>query len=391
MAKGPYDDIVRAVLERLGASAPKAAKPAAKKAASSTGRRTARKAASVPAKPMTKAERSAANRAAWAKEKAKSDAKLAAERPAKKAARTAEAKAKGRERGNRKAEERYGYGANQLKTNKAKAFFEREVDKAQRGIDATENVLAKGRDSAKMEAEIRDIKKYMEKEGYKMSPSDIKAIVSENLRGAGLSRERFKRRLKFIVDETKGKPEREIVEMGARRARAEEIKTGRKITGKTPARITKKESELQKRLALLDEKRKFNALIKKADSKMGTSRGPQPKKAKKVVEQESSKRLRAVQEKNAKKNIIDPRVAKMSPAQRKKFLAEENKKWKRLKNVKISGQKMTDMQAKDALAELGKRELPSSRVRSKPVEKREPTVWVRNKQGKLVPKNSSKK
>ena len=325
MAKGPYDDIVRAVLERLGANAPKAATKAAKPAA----KKVTRKAASVPAKPMTSAERKAANRAAWAKDKAKSDAKLAAERPAKKAARTAEAKAAGVKRGNRKSEERYGYGANQTKTNKAKAFFEREVDKAQRGIDATENVLAKGRDSAKMEAEIRDIKQYMEKEGYKMSPSDVRAIVSENLRGAGLSRERFKNRLKFIVGETKGKPEREIVEMGARRARAEEIKTGKKITGKTPARITKKESELQKRLALLEERKKFDAVIKKADSKMGASRGPRKKTAKKVVEQESSKRLRSQQDANANAMRASLSRKKLSDKQidlRLKRLSEDKKK-----------------------------------------------------------------
>ena len=358
MAKGPYDDIVRKVLERLGANAPKAATKAAKP----TAKKATRKAASVPAKPMTKAERSAANRAAWAKEKAKSDAKLAAERPAKKAARTAEAKAAGVKRGNRKSEEKYGYGANQLKTNKAKAFFEREVDKAQRGIDATENVLAKGRDSAKMEAEIRDIKQYMEKEGYKMSPSDVRAIVSENLRGAGLSRERFKRRLKFIVDETKGKPEREIVEMGARRARAEEIKTGKKITGKTPARITKKESELQKRLSLLEERKNFDKVIKKADSKMGTPRGPQKKKPKKIVEQESSKRLRAAQEANAKKNRIDPRVAKMTPAQRKKFLAEEDRRWKATPRRNITyGRGYADAEAKKRLADLAEREVPRSK------------------------------
>jgi hypothetical protein len=336
MAKGPYDDIVRKVLERLGANAPKATTKATK----STAKKVTRKATSVPAKPMTKAERSAANRAAWAKEKAKSDAKLAAERPAKKAARTAEAKAAGVKRSNRKAEERYGYGANQLKTNKAKAFFEREVDKAQRGIDATENVLAKGRDSAKMEAEIRDIKQYMEKEGYKMSPSDVRAIVSENLRGAGLSRERFKRRLKFIVDETKGKPEREIVEMGSRRARAEEIKTGKKITGKTPARITKKESELQKRLSLLQERRNFDKVIKKADSKMGASRGPRKKTTKMVVEQESSKRLRSQQDANAKAMRKSLGRKKLSDKQidlRLKKMENENRVPKKKKFVQKYG------------------------------------------------------
>ena len=349
MAKGPYDDIVRAVLERLGASAPKAAKPAAKKAASVTGRRTARKAVSVPAKPMTKAERSAANRAAWAKEKSKRDMKLASERPAKKAARTAEAKAAGRARGNRKADEAYGgAGVTDIKVAKAKAFFEREVDKAQRIIDATDNVLLKGRDSAKLDAEIRDIKKYMEKEGYKMSPSDVKAIVAQTMRSAGFANKRGKNRLKFIVEDTKGKPFKELVETGSRRARQQEVKTGRIITGSTPARITKKEADLQKRLANLRSKGRFDAVIKKADSKMGPSRGPRKTKKVEIVEQESSKRLRAAQEKNVRKKSA--KTEKMTPAQRKKFLAKEFPK---------GG--MTDAQSKDILMELGKRELVSDK------------------------------
>ena len=390
MAKGPYDDIVRAVLERLGASAPKAAKPAAKKAASTTGRRTARKAASVPAKPMTKAQRSAANKAAWAKEKAQRDAKLAAERPAKKAKKTAEAKAKGIARGNRRASEAYGgEGITDIKINKAKDFFASEVDKANRIIDATESALLKGRDTAKIDAEIRDIKKYMEKEGYTMSPSDVRAIIAEKMRGAGLANKRGRNRLKFVVDELKDKSFKETVEMGSRRARAQEVASGRKIGVRV--KITKKEAELQKRLARLREQERFDTSQKQSKAKMGTPRGPRKKSGKKVVEQESSKRLRAAQEKNAKRSVVDPRVAAMSPTKRKKFLAQQKKEWKRLKGVKISGQKMTDKEARDALSDLGKRQLQSSRVRSKPVEKREPTVWVRDKQGKLVPKKSNKK
>jgi hypothetical protein len=94
---------------------------------------------------------------------------------------------------------------------------------------------------------------------------------------------------------------------------------------------------------------------------MGAARGSQPKKPKKVVEQESSKRLRAQQEKNAKKNIIDPKVAKMSPTEYKKFRAKENAEWKRLKKVKSSGRGIADKDAKDILADLGKRELVSDK------------------------------
>jgi hypothetical protein len=355
MAKGPYDDIVRKVLERLGANAPKAS--------SGTAKKVTRKATSVPAKPMTKAERSAANRARAAADRAKIDAKLAAERPAKKAARTAEAKAKGVARANRKAEEAYGYGANQLKTDKAKAFFEREVDKAQRIIDATNRMGVKGSQGRRdmLTKQINKMKEYATKEGYELKLGDVRAIVKDALSDSAKANAYAKQRLANIVGETKGKTAKEVVEMGSRRARAQEIKTGKILTGSKPARITPKMSETQKRLSLLEEKRKFDAVIKKADSKMGAARGSQPKKPKKVVEQESFKRLRAQQEKNAKKNIIDPKVAKMSPTEYKKFIAKENAEWKRLKDVKISGRGMTDKEAKDILADLGKRDLPSSK------------------------------
>ena len=355
MAKGPYDDIVRKVLERLGANAPKAA--------TTTTKSAGRRAASVPAKTMTKAERSAANRARAAADRAKVDAKLAAERPAKKAARTAEAKAKGVARANRKAEEAYGYGANQLKSNKASAFFEREVDKAQRIIDATERMGVKGSQGRRdmLTKQINKIKEYATKEGYELKLGDVRAIVKDSLSDSAKANAFAKKRLANIVNETKSKTGREVVEMGARRARAIEIKTGKVVTGSKPARITPKMSETQKRLTALEEKRKFDSVIKKADSKMGAARGPQPKKAKKVVEQESSKRLRAAQEKNAKKGVIDPRVAKMSPAEYKKFIAQENADWKRLKKVKPSGRGISDKDAKDMLADLGKSEFVSDK------------------------------
>jgi hypothetical protein len=325
MAKGPYDDIVRKVLERLGANAPKATETVAKKAASTAGRRGASKATSVPAKPLTKAERSAANRARSAADRAKIDAKLAAERPAKKAARTEEAKRLGRARGNRKAEEAYGYGANQLKTNKAKAFFEREVDKAQRIIDATNRMGVKGSQGRRdmLTKQINKMKEYATKEGYELKLGDVRAIVKDALSDSAKANAFAKQRLSNIVNETKGKTAKEVVEMGSRRARAIENKTGKIITGSKPARITAKMSETQKRLSALEEKRKFDAVIKKADSKIGAARGSQPKKPKKVVETETSKRLRSQQDANAeamRKSLgrkklsdkqIDLRLAKM--------------------------------------------------------------------------------
>jgi hypothetical protein len=345
MAKGPIDDIVRQVMERLGAKAPKAVKSVAKSAAKSTGRRGA----SVPAKAMTKAERSAANKAAHAVKQEALNAERAALRPAQKAARTAENKAKGVARANRKADEAYGgAGVTDIKITKAKAFYEREVDKLQRTIDATDRILSKGsqgrRDMLKKELEGFK-KKY---DVPKLSAGDSLGVVRGAIEKAQKNNAWAKKRLEQVVKQTEGKTFKETVEMGSRRARAIEVKTGKKLTGSTPARITKKEADLQKRLAALRSKDRYEKVIKKADSKIGASRGPSTKPKKQIVEQESSKRLRAAQEKNARKKVA--KTEKMSPAQRKKFLAKEFPK---------GG--MTDAQAKDQLMELGKRELVSDK------------------------------
>lgn len=371
MAKGPYDDIVRAVLERLGANAPKASTTTAKK--------VGRKAASVPAKPLTKAERSAANKAKWAEEKAKKDAKLAAERPAKKAARTAEAKAAGIKRSNRKAEEAYGYGANQLKTDKAKAFFEREVDKAQRIIDATNRMGVKGSQGRRdmLTKQINKMKEYATKEGYELKLGDVRAIVKDALSDSAKANAYAKKRLSNIVNEVKGKTGREVVEMGSRRARAQELKTGKTLTGSKPARITPKMSETQKRLTALEERRKFDAVIKKADSKMGASRGPQKKKPKKVVETESSKRLRAAQEANKKKGAKE-----LSPAEYKKMQDD----WKRVKGHKIQYSQQKFGKEAEKLDDRFEESIKNQRLRGKTAQELGGKTYVRNRQGKLVPK-----
>lgn len=335
MAKGPYDDIVRAVLERLGASAPKAAKSTAK----SVGR-TAKKAASVPAKPLTKAERSAANRAASAAERAKYEAKLAAERPAQKAARTAENKAKGVARANRKAEDAYGYGASETKRKKASAFYENEVEKLNRTIDATERLLNKGsqgrRDMLKKELE-RFKKNY---DLPKLSAGDSLGVVRGAIEKAQKNNEWAKKRLAQVVKQTESKTWKETVDMGARRARAQELKTGKIVTGKKPAYMTAQEKDLQKRLNAQLEKQSFDKLVKKADSQMGPSRGASKKPKKKIVEQESSKRLRAVQDKNAellkKERTRKPLTEKQTDA-RLKRLAEDKKAVKKTKPIQRYG------------------------------------------------------
>lgn len=338
MAKGPIDDIVRAVLERLGASSPKAAKSATKDVAKSAGRR----AASVPAKAMTKAERSAANKAAHAAKQEALNAERAALRPAQKAARTAENKARGVARANRKAEEAYGYGANQLKTNKAKAYYEGEVGKINATIDATDKMLTKGSQGRRsmLEKKIKQMKEYATKEGYKLSVSDIAAITRDELKGAKQANTWSKKRLESLIGQTKGKSGKEIVDIGARRARAQEIKTGKIVTGKKPAYMTAQEKDTQKRLTALAERASHEKVMKKADAKIGPSRGPSTKPKKKIVEQESSKRLRAIQDKNAellKKQRAPKRLTEAQTDARLKRLELDKKAAKKNKFVQRYG------------------------------------------------------
>lgn len=359
MAKGPYDDIVRKVLERLSANAPKTA--------AKTTKSVGRKAASVPAKAMTKAERSAANRAKSAADRAKYDAKLAAERPAEKAARTAENKARGVARGNRKAEQAYGYRT-ELKNNKAKAWFEKEVDKISRTIDQSERISVRGSQGRKdaLRKQISKLDEYAKKEGYELKLSDKKQIIKGVLDDAKRAGDWGNTRLKQVIGQTGGKTTKEMVDMGARRARSQEIKTGKIITGKKPVALTANEQDTQRRLTRLYEKQQQDKLIKKADSKMGTAKGPRKKVSKPFVKTKSEIALERAQASNARKSVVDPKVAKMTEAQRKKLVADTIKEKNRLKNVKVSGRGYTDAEAKAKLANLGEREMGlSDRLRSK--------------------------
>jgi hypothetical protein len=97
---------------------------------------------------------------------------------------------------------------------------------------------------------------------------------------------------------------------------------------------------LQKRLNAQLEKQEYEKVIKKADSKMGNSRGPSKKPKKKVVEQESSKRLRAIQDENAKKlkkeRIRKPMTEKQTDASLKR-LESDRQSVKRNKPVQRYG------------------------------------------------------
>ena len=277
MAKGggSADDIVKAVLERLGVKPTAAAKSTTKSVARKA---PAKAAASVPAKTMSRAERKAANSARNKATQEKLIAERAAEAPAKKAARREANKAKGVARGNRKADEAYGYRTN-LKNQKAKAWFEKEVDKISRTIDQSERISVRGSQGRKdaLRKQLNKLDEYAKKEGYELKLSDKKQIIKGVLDDAKKAGEWGTKRLKQVVGQTGGKTTKELVDMGARRARAQEIKTGKIVTGKKPDYMSAQSKDLQKRLTALEEKQMQDKLIKKADSKMGSARGPRKK------------------------------------------------------------------------------------------------------------------
>lgn len=277
MAKGggSADDIVKAVLARLGVKPASAVKSTTK---SVTRKAPAKAASSVPAKTLSREERRAINSARNKATQEKLIAERAAEAPAKKKARQEANRAKGIVRANRRADEAYGYRTN-LKNQKAKAWFEKEIDKISRTIDATERVGVKGSQGRRdmLTKQINRMKDYATKEGYELKLSDIRGIVKSALDDSAKAGAWAEKRLKNLVGQTGGKTTKEMVDMGARRARSEEIKTGKILTGKKPAYMSAQSKDLQKRLTALDERQMQDKLIKKADSQMGTSRGPRQK------------------------------------------------------------------------------------------------------------------
>ena len=361
MAKGggSIDDIVRQVMERLAKNAPKTAANTAK-----SGGRTA---ASVSAKTMTKAERSAANKAAHAAGQAKLMAKRAAERPAEKAARTAESSAKGLARSNRATDAAYGgSGATDIKINKAKAYYETEVEKLNRTIDATEKKLSRG-SQGRRDMLLKDLERFKKRYNLpSLSAGDSLGVVRESLSMAKDANRFAKKRLEQLVKQTEGKNFKETVQMGARRARVIENETGKKLTGKKPDYVSASQKDLNRRMVDLRKKQMQDKLIKKADSKMGSARGPRKKVSKPFVKTKSEINLERAQAKNAKKSVVDPRVNRMTDAQRKKLVADTIKDKNRLKNVKVSGRGYTDAEAKAKLKALSERELGgSNRLRAK--------------------------
>jgi len=291
----------------------------------------------------------------------------------------------------------YGYGNRRI--TKAKEYYADELDKIFRvleGTDRTINVSGKRRSA--LEKEIKRMKEYAAKavnakgepEPYTLGISDIKAIAKDFIKDAKKANKAAEKRLTGLVEYTKGLEKsggrRAIVDRGAARALQREMrKGGKKLPSILSDEVRASRAATTRKLEKAFEKAGDERLARKAKAKIGTSTGK--KQPKKVVEQESSKRLRRAQEANAK-DIVDPRVKKMSPAEYKRFIKRENEKWKRLRSVPTGKRGMTSEESSQRLKELGERSMGSRREPKLPPVKR--TTWVRNKEGKLVPKSKRK-
>lgn len=384
MAKKPWDDILKSVVE--------ASKKPAKKAAPAAAKKAAKPARSVPAalssKPMTKAERSAANKA-----------KNAAEQ----AARSAEAKAgykvrkvENREKyiakAEREVEERW---ATPLQINKAKAFFADQVDSMFSVSEATGRVLVKGSGARRkmLERKINQMKKYAKDNGYELKQSDIAGIVRSELKDVKRVNERANRNIEGFIGGLKGKSEKETVKIGARRALGKE-KRGQRIRGEKtkPDYQVRQERERSKRLQELELRKQRDkdakALARRVKPVDPDAPVRGPRKKKEVKETESSKRLRAAQEKNAKRSVVDPRIARMTPAQRKSFEREQAAMRERTRKTPQYRPKTQPWSPDTKLSRELEAEAAARAKRGgkgKTAAELGGRKWVRDKSGKLVP------
>jgi hypothetical protein len=284
------------------------------------------------------------------------------------------------------------YGTGEYKLGKAKENFATDIERFNKVIEATNKELRRGVDSPQLDKIIRNAKTYAEKEGYTLDASDIKAITQDHMgraRRANMTAKRNLRKVmrKYTEIEKEG-GQKALVDEGARRALRRESK-GQSLVKEVGDDRFAKEREVNKRLEKLERDRKDKKRLSQATSKMRGSSGPRKKTTKKVSEQESSKRLRRAQEANAK-DVVDPRVKKMSPEQYKRFRKREDENWKRLRSIPSPSNKrgMSSKESEKRLKELGDQSLNRRREPKLPPVKR--TIWVRNKEGKLVPKPKRK-
>lgn len=279
------------IIKEIAAKALRDAKKAASKAAS----KTAGKAAA-----SSRAARKEANKAESAARREAATAVSRADRAERKAINSKRYKSM-QETG---VAQEYGYGNRRI--TKAKEYYADELDKIFRvleGTDRTINVSGKRRNA--LVKELRKTEEYLAKEGYgPLTLGEKKTIVKDFLTSTKKANTAAEKRLTGLVEYTKGLEKsggrRAIVDRGAARALQRENRRG----GKTLPSILSDEvrasrAATTRKLEKAFEKAGDERLARKANAKIGTSTGK--KQPKKVVEQESSKRLRSQQETNIKK------------------------------------------------------------------------------------------
>jgi hypothetical protein len=324
MAKKPWDDILKSVSKSLSTkTAQSAAKTVAKKA-------PAKKSAAKPTVgAMTKAERKAANQAKAAQERA-ARMKAGSEASAK---RRAENKAKNsREytaRDQRGMESEWTRGT-QIK--KAREFFSEELDRSLKVSDATARVLIKGSGARRkfLERKINKMKEYAKDNGYTLSQSDIAAIVKDELRsvqkvnaantkrtGQVVNQARFEKmpRTKGRKTGSKNPAEQETITTAARRQYRKDIKRGK--AGNKSEEMAARDKQRQYDEQEISQRK---TLVQANKKKLRDLPERKPRAKKEVKEQESSKRLRAAQEKNAVMSGSEyRRYQALSPAGKKRY------------------------------------------------------------------------
>lgn len=332
MAKKPWDDIIKGVMQ------------ATKKGTASTAKKAATKKAAAP---LSRAERSAANKA-----------KAAADRAARmKAGSEASAKMRAIRKEKNRAEAIAG-DLREMRTDwtrgtqirKAKEFFGDEIGKALDREGATSRVLTKGSQARRtfLEKEIKKFRTMLEREGY---PSGLtigqqRDIARDALERAAKANKAASGRVEQVVSQAKtpkqkplpkekgrkgrrgqrNEAEQEVITTAARRQYRKELRKGTVGKGDDAARKRSREGQYAEQV------KRQKKSVQQAKAGTGKPRGDKPKKKEEIVEQTSSKRLRAQQDANAKKRY-DERVDRMTAKQREAMERRIDADRKRLRGV----------------------------------------------------------
>jgi hypothetical protein len=314
MAKKPWDDILKGVMQ----ASKKGSASTAKKSVASTAKKAA-------GSTMSRAERSAANKAKAAADraarmKAGSEAS-AAMRAARKEKNRAEAIA-----GDLREMNKEWTRGTQIR--KAREFFGEEVDKALSREQAAARVLVP-KSQAKRDYINREIKKfqtYMEREGYgnKLTAKEIGGIVQDAMSKARKTQEVASKRVTQVVGQSKAAPkkaaknkrktggknpaEQEVITTAARRQYRKDLRRGTAGRGDDAAKTRDKQRQYDEQTKTqkktLDNAKAGTGPARKAaeDSKKrvyrerGAERYPEAQRYK-----DMPKKLREQMEANAKK------------------------------------------------------------------------------------------